>query len=268
MDGLKFLSLSSGSSGNCYFLGNTDEGILIDAGISARKINKTLKEHGIELGIIKGLCISHDHSDHIIAAGYIGERCGIPVYATRETIGGMNRNFRMPEKIYTSHRFIVKGAPFKIGNFEITAFDVMHDGSDNSGFVIRHGDICIAFATDIGCLTPEVKRLLKKADYIVLESNYDDNMLKTGRYPEFLKRRIAGNNGHLCNSDAAEFIAEAFEEGVSKAFLCHISAENNSPDIAFDCVCKSLAKRGFNEERFADVIPLARTKASPVFILK
>lgn len=268
MEGLMFLSLASGSSGNCYFLGNSEEGILIDAGISARRINKTLKEHNINTGIIKGLCITHDHSDHIIAAGYMGERCGIPVYATRETIGGMNRNFRMPEKIYTSHRFIVKGAPFSIGGFEITAFDVMHDGTDNSGYIVRHGNIRIAFATDIGCLTAEVKNILKKADYLVLESNYDADMLRTGRYPEFLKRRIAGDNGHLCNTAAAEFIAEAFEEGVSKVFLCHISAENNTPDVARECACKVLAEKGFGKERYADVIPLARTKASPIYILK
>lgn len=265
---MRFLSLSSGSSGNCYFLGNEEEGILIDAGISARKINKTLKEHGIDMGIVKGVCITHDHSDHIIAAGYLGERCGIPVYATRETVAGMNRNFRMPEKIYTAHRFIVKGAPFNIGNFEIMAFDVMHDGSDNSGYVVRHGNTCIAFATDIGCLTPEVRNILKKADYIVLESNYDAAMLMTGRYPAFLKKRIAGNNGHLCNNDAAEFIADAFGNGVVKAFLCHISAENNSPDIAWKCACEALEKKGVDTGRYADVIPLARTKASPVYILE
>lgn len=260
--------MSSGSSGNCYFLGNTEEGILVDAGISARRIKKTLKEHNIDLGIIKGVCITHDHSDHIIAAGYLGEKCGIPVYATRETIAGMNRNFRMPDKIYTAHRFIVKGAPFKIGGFEITAFGVMHDGSDNSGFAIRYGDTRIAFATDIGCLTPEVRNILGKARYLVLESNYDAGMLKAGRYPEFLKRRIAGENGHLSNSDAAVFIAEAFGKGVRKVFLCHISAENNTPRIARECVCNALADRGFNAERYTDVIALARTEASPVYILE
>lgn len=264
--GLRFLSLSSGSSGNCYYLGNDNEGIIIDAGISARKIKKILEENNIDRGTIRGLCVTHDHSDHIISAGYIGERWGIPIYTTKGVIEGMNRNFRMPEKIYTAHRFITKEVPFFIGGFEITAFEVLHDGNDNVGYLVRYGDLTFAFATDLGCITPTVKKYVLQSDCMVIEANYDINMLRFGRYPEYLKKRIQSNNGHLCNDITAAFLAEEFTPKLSKIFLCHISAENNTPEIAFETVSKALSARGIKVGDDVDVIPLVRTKPSPMYI--
>ncbi|MEG1642912.1 MAG: MBL fold metallo-hydrolase [Bacteroidales bacterium] len=263
---LKFLSLSSGSSGNCYYLGNDKEGLIIDAGISARKIRRILEDNNIDKSTILGLCITHDHSDHIISAGYLGERWGIPIYATKGTIDGMNRNFRMVEKIYTAHRFILKDVPFFVGGFEITAFEVLHDGSDNVGYLVRYDGLTFAFATDLGCLTPTVKKYLLQSDCMVIESNYDINMLRFGRYAEYLKKRIQSDTGHLCNDITASFLAEGFTNRLLKIFLCHISAENNTPELAFDTVSKALSLRGINVGEDVDVVPLARTKPSPMYI--
>ena len=139
---LQFLSLASGSSGNCYYLGNEEYGILIDAGKGVRTIKKVLKEYGIPFEKIVALCITHDHADHIKAAGTLGEKYGIPIYTTEAIKNGMNRNYCMVDKIYSAHRPIVKEIPFKIKDFTITAFEVPHDGSDNVGFLFLTG-ICI-----------------------------------------------------------------------------------------------------------------------------
>ena len=147
---LQFLSLASGSSGNCYYLGNEEYGILIDAGKGVRTIKKVLKEYGIPFEKIVALCITHDHADHIKAAGTLGEKYGIPIYTTEAIKNGMNRNYCMVDKIYSAHRPIVKEIPFKIKDFTITAFEVPHDGSDNVGFFISYGNLYFAFATDLG----------------------------------------------------------------------------------------------------------------------
>ncbi|MGL4807007.1 MAG: MBL fold metallo-hydrolase, partial [Bacteroidales bacterium] len=139
--GLQFLSLSSGSSGNCYYLGTETYGILIDAGIGPRTIKKYLKDNGIPFERIIALLITHDHTDHIKYAGVLGEKYGIPVYSTRRIHDGMSRNYSMTEKIYSARREISKEVTFDIRDFKITAFEVSHDGSDNVGYKIEFNDV-------------------------------------------------------------------------------------------------------------------------------
>lgn len=262
--GLKFLSLASGSSGNCYYLGDESEGVLIDAGISSRKIKKILRENAIDISTIKALCITHDHSDHILSAGYLGEREGLPVYATREIIQGMNRNFRMVEKLYTAQRFIQKGQTFNIGKFEITTFGVPHDGTDNVGYHIKYDDITIMFATDLGHITPTIKRYMQQVNYMVIESNYDVDMLQNGRYHPNLKRRVSGENGHLSNIETALTLCDIYKPHLKKVFLCHISAENNTPELAYNTVSKAMIDRGIDVGGEVEVIPLVRTKPTEI----
>ena len=197
---LQFLSLASGSSGNCYYLGNEEYGILIDAGKGVRTIKKVLKEYGIPFEKIVALCITHDHADHIKAAGTLGEKYGIPIYTTEAIKNGMNRNYCMVDKIYSAHRPIVKEIPFKIKDFTIIAFEVPHDGSDNVGFFISYGNLYFAFATDLGHITPTADKYLRQANYLVIESNYDEAMLRNGSYPLHLQRRILADSGHMDNA--------------------------------------------------------------------
>lgn len=266
--GIKFLSLSSGSSGNCYYIGTDEEGFLIDAGISARKIKKSLAEHNIDMAMIKGVCISHDHADHIAAAGYLGERMGKPIFVTKTTLEGMNRNWRMTEKIYTAHRFIFKEISFALAGFEITPFEVPHDGHDNVGFLIKRDNWCMAFATDLGRITPTVKRFVSRAKHLVIESNYDAEMLRNGKYSYFLKRRILGENGHLCNNVCANFLADNYTEcGWKNIFLCHLSNENNTPELALSTTTDALLKAGVKVGEVVNVHALKRDKASQLFIL-
>lgn len=265
---IRFLSLSSGSSGNCYYIGTEDEGFLIDAGISARRIKKSLATNGIDISTIKGVCISHDHADHIIAAGYLGERMGKPIFVTKTTLEGMNHNFRMVEKIYTAHRFIFKEMSFSLAGFEITPFEVPHDGHDNVGFLVKRGEWSMAFATDLGRITPTVKRFISQAKYLVLESNYDNDMLRNGKYHFMLKRRILGENGHLCNDTTASFLAEMCQEKIyKKVFLCHISNENNTPELALKTTTDALVNAGIKVGDEIEIFALKRDKASDLFIL-
>ena len=169
---IRFLSLSSGSSGNCYYLGTDTYGILIDAGISARQIKKSLAANGIAFESIVAVCITHDHADHIRGAGYVGEKCGIPVYTTQTILNGMNRCYAMTQKIYSVGRPILKETPFMIRDFTVTAFEVPHDGTDNVGYRVEVGGRCFVFATDLGYIPDSVAAYLQQAHCLVLEANY------------------------------------------------------------------------------------------------
>ncbi len=241
---IRFISLSSGSSGNCYYLGTEQTSILIDAGIGSRFIKKHLQTFNIELAKVKGIIVSHDHADHIKGLGYLGERIGIPIYATRETHLGINHSLCMKKKLKTSPCYIVKEEPFQIGDFTITAFEVPHDGHDNVGYRIEAEGKTFCFSTDIGHITPTAEQYLSQADYMILEANYDVEMLRNGRYPQQLKERIAGPNGHLSNKECAEFIATHANGKLRYVWLCHLSQDNNTPECAYQTVEHALLEKG------------------------
>ena len=237
---LQFLSLASGSSGNCYYLGTEDYGILIDAGKGVRTIKKVLREYGIPFEKIVALCITHDHADHIKAAGTLGEKFGIPIYTTETIKNGMNRNYCMVDKVYSAHRAIIKEVPFKIRDFTITAFEVPHDGSDNVGFLVTYGNLHFAFATDLGTITPTADKYLRQANYLVIESNYDEAMLQHGTYPPHLKRRILADNGHMDNARTADYLARIYTPELRNIFLCHLIAYHNHNDLAYKTIVNRL----------------------------
>ena len=177
---LRFLSLASGSSGNCYYLGNDEYGILIDAGIGIRTIKKHLKEHNIPFENIVGLCITHDHADHIKAVGHLGEKHGIPVYTTPEIHEGMKHSYCMTERLSPERtRFIRKEETFSVGDFTITCFEVPHDGTDNVGYRITAGDKTFSFLTDIGHITPTASRFIQQADYLILDAAHAGALCQT-----------------------------------------------------------------------------------------
>ena len=225
--GLRFLSLASGSSGNCYFLGNDEYGILIDAGIGIKSIKKGLKDNGLAFENIIALFITHDHADHIKSAGVIGEKYYIPVYSTEDIHVGMNKNYSMTEKIYSSKKLIQKQETLNLRELNITAFEVPHDGSDNVGYSIEYKGIKFVFATDLGHIPEAVAQYLSEANYLVLEANYDDEMLQNGRYSPYLKQRVSGDIGHMSNHDTAEYIATNYHDRLKFVFLCHLSQHNN-----------------------------------------
>jgi phosphoribosyl 1,2-cyclic phosphodiesterase len=265
---LSFLSLASGSSGNCYYLGVSGYGILIDAGIGARTVRKILKEKGFDFEKIAAVLVTHDHADHIKALGCLGEKYHIPVYATEKVHEGIDRSRYVEDTLVQSRRTIEKGRPFMIRDFRIEAFEVPHDSSDSVGFLIECGDCRFCIATDVGYITDTVTDYLGRANHIVLEANYDEEMLWTGNYPDFLKERVSSRTGHLSNREAADFLATHCRPHLKNIWLCHLSRENNHPELACKTVDLRMAQEGIRVGRDVMLNVLRRMMPSEVFVLE
>ncbi len=241
---IKFISLASGSSGNCYYLGTETYGILIDAGIGIRTIKKVLKEYNITFDTIKAVFVTHDHADHIKAVGHLGEKMNIPIYSTTLIHEGINRSYCMTEKLHTSAYILEKQRPMRLNDFTIESFEVPHDGTDNVGYCIEIFGKVFSFLTDLGQITDTAARYIDKANYLIIEANYDDEMLKMGPYPKHLKERIYSDNGHMSNIDTATFLAENFNKHLEHIWLCHLSKDNNHPELALKTVEWKLRNKG------------------------
>ena len=265
---IKFISLASGSSGNCYYLGTDNYGIMIDAGIGIRTIKKTLKEVSLSLESVRAIFVTHDHADHIKAVGCLGEKYNIPVYSTRKVHEGINRSYCMTEKLSSCVHYIEKNTSIAIEDFTISAFEVPHDGTDNVGYCIEAGGKIFSFLTDLGHITPVAAEYICKANYLVLEANYDEEMLKMGPYPEYLKKRISGPNGHMSNNATAEFLAENFTECMKYIWLCHLSKDNNHPELAYKTVEWKLRSKGIIPGKDVQVVALKRSIPSELYVFE
>lgn len=261
---LRFLSMGSGSSGNCYYIGTGEYGFLIDAGVGVRTVKRELKKHNISFDQIWGIFITHDHTDHICSVGVLGEKYHIPVYGTKEMHDGINRNYRVTEKLVSCRKFYKKGEHIVIRDFTIQSFPVSHDATDCVGYTFSYRGKNFVIATDLGYIGKEVADHIAKANFLVIEANYDDAMLKNGRYPYPLKQRVRSHTGHLCNDHTAHFLADNWPETLTHVFLCHLSQENNTPELAFNTVNNALVEKGITVEVLQ---PLERIAASDLYIL-
>jgi phosphoribosyl 1,2-cyclic phosphodiesterase len=268
MDRLRFQSFASGSSGNCYFIGNASCGILIDAGIGVRTIKKNLKAIGLEFHNIWGVFVTHDHADHIRAVGSIGEIHHVPVYATRKMHEGIHNSYCVTEKLNGSKRYIEKNETIEIAGFRITSFQVSHDATDSVGYTVEYQGKRFTFATDQGYVCEEASKHLRKANYMVFEANYDEGMLASGPYPAVLKSRIRSKTGHLSNNQTGEFLAENYQHHWEAIFLCHLSKENNHPDVAFTTVRSYLEKKNIRVGKDLTMIALNRFSPTELYVLE
>ncbi len=279
-DALTFITFGSGSSGNCAYLGTPSGGILIDAGVDADTVTRGLRDHGINPKAVKGIILTHDHSDHVkYVYSMVRKRPEMGIYCTPKTLGGLLRRHSISRRIKDYHKPIYKEFAFQLGPFEITPFDVSHDGTDNVGYFITCGGHSMAIATDLGCITPRVDFYMRQANHIVIESNYDAAMLASGPYPMHLRARIAADHGHLENSVTAAFLASIAGSRLRHVFLCHLSHDNNLPDLALEASRKALAAAGITRitdgtapAQAADgaltLVALPRTEISPLFTLR
>ena len=259
-----FMSFGSGSSGNCSYVGDHSGGFLIDAGVDAKKVTAALQANGITMDKVLGIILTHDHHDHISQAyPLLRNNRHMRLFCTPRALGGILRRHNISRRIKDYHTPIYKEFPFKLGNFEITPFEVLHDGADNVGFYISHPVHTMAVATDLGCISPRVDHYMRLADSIVIESNYDLHMLMTGTYPEYLKARILAKNGHLDNTISARFIADIYSPRLRNLFLCHLSHDNNLPQIATDTFREILSQVAPDLTPY----PLPRYTATPLFTL-
>jgi phosphoribosyl 1,2-cyclic phosphodiesterase len=266
--GLRFLSLGSGSSGNCYYIGTDNYGILFDAGLSLRTIKKILNDYEIELEQIMAVFITHDHFDHIRSVGSLGEKEGIPIYATSLVHTGIENNHYVDAKLYASRKIIEKGQSVSIKDFTITAFSVPHDASDCVGYLIQYEHHNFVLATDVGHIDETVGEYIRVANHLIIEANYDREMLLQGRYPDFLKERIMNGRGHLCNSETAGFLATNFDFHLKNIWLCHLSKDNNHPALACKTVELALDQCGIRIGKDVSLTALQRTTPSELYLLK
>ncbi|PID30024.1 MAG: MBL fold metallo-hydrolase [Candidatus Cloacimonadota bacterium] len=231
--------LASGSKGNCSLIDSGDGLILVDAGISGKRIIEKISEAGKDSKDLVGLVLTHDHRDHISGAGIISRRLKIPVY-TSPIIHSMNKEIlKNCDVKYFNGRF-------NISSLEVTPIPISHDGSDNYGYIFEKGGKKIGHITDLGVVTSLVKERLRSCNILVLESNHDLKMLKEGPYPWYLKQRILGKKGHISNVQSSDLVKEIYSERLKDLVLAHLSEENNDPVIAYDNMDRLRSSFGHN----------------------
>lgn len=244
-EALRFISFGSGSSGNCAYIGSESSGLLIDAGVEGKFVTDRLLHNGIDASAVKGILLTHDHSDHVkYAYSLLRYHRHMRLFCTPKTLNGMLRRHNISRRIKDYHTPIYKEFPLQIGDLDVTAFEVSHDGTDNVGFSINSKGITMVVTTDTGCITPRADFYMRQADALMIEANYDAAMLRHGPYPEHLKARIASDTGHLDNAVTAAYLAEIASEKLRNVFLCHLSHDNNCPEVALETVSNALRSAG------------------------
>lgn len=241
----KFCSLFSGSTGNSLLIQTDNAKVLVDAGESAKKIVSALSLLDVDIADIDAILVTHEHSDHVKGIGTLSKKYDIPVYANKNTWNAMSEQ---KEKVLADNQKTFEiNKEFEVQDLLFKPFHIPHDAADPCGFTIFNKDKKISIATDLGHVTPEIFNNLEKSSFILLESNYDPNILKCSRYPFSLKQRIAGPDGHLSNNTSGELISKLMDTGLSSVMLGHLSKENNFPELAYKTVVEEIISSHHNE---------------------
>lgn len=235
---LNFCSLYSGSSGNSLLVETDHTKLLIDAGVSSKKIESALFDLSIEPSSLAGILVTHEHTDHVQGLGTFSKKFNLPVFVNQETLDAMPLQ---RDKINSNDIKIFKVSDkFSIGDLEIKSFSIPHDAANPCGFNLWHGNKKISIATDIGHMTNTILNQLEESLFIMLEANYDPEVLRCSSYPFSLKSRIAGPTGHLSNEIAGKTISHLLKSGLKNAMLGHLSKESNFPELAYQTVMDEL----------------------------
>lgn len=237
---MDFCSIASGSSGNCIFTGTEQCGLLIDAGISGKQVEKGLNAIGRTAKDLDGILITHEHSDHVKGLGVLVRKFGIPVYTspgTKQAVLSQKTLGKVDESLFHE---ISADACFSIGDIEICPFRISHDAAEPLAYRFTCGEKSVAVATDLGYYDDYIIDHLKNLDAVLLESNHDINMLEVGAYPYYLKQRILGLRGHLSNENAGRLLGEILHDKMKCVMLGHLSRENNYEALAMATVCAEI----------------------------
>lgn len=232
---MNLCSIASGSDGNCIYAGSDDTSILIDVGISGKKVETGLSSIDIDANKVDGILVTHEHTDHIAGVGVMARRHNIPIYATAETINAMlKKNIgKIPEGLL---RTIVPDQKFFIKDIEIEPFSISHDAANPVCYTLASNGHKIGIATDLGMYDDYVVSKLLDAEILLLEANHDINMLLVGSYPYYLKQRILGDRGHLSNENTGKLISKLINDKLKYVFLGHLSKDNNFAELAYETV--------------------------------
>lgn len=273
---LRFMSLGSGSSGNCAYVGTPDAGILIDAGVDNKKVDTELARNSIDINTIKGIFLTHDHADHVkFAYSILRRHPHMRLYSTLKVLEGLLRRHNISRRIKEYHTPIFKEHEYVFDGIVVIPFETSHDGTDNCGFAITLGDTHLVIATDMGIVTERADHYMRQASTIVIESNYDADMLENGRYTEYLKARIRSPRGHMNNSVTAKYLTDIYTPSLRHIFLCHLSEDNNTPETAVATTINALRTRDIRPATSILDIPdkrvfitaLPRHETTPLYVL-
>ena len=242
---LNFCSLYSGSSGNSLFVETENTKLLVDAGVSCKKIENALQDINIDPSSIDGILVTHEHTDHVQGLGTLSKKFDLPVFVTQKTLDAMPKQ---KDKISSKNVKIFNiSENFEIGDLKIHPFSIPHDAANPCGFNIFSDNKKLSIATDIGHMTNDILKKLEESLFIMLESNYDPEVLKASPYPFSLKSRIAGPTGHLPNEMAGKTISHLLKSGLKTAMLGHLSKESNFPELAYQTVIDELISNNYDE---------------------
>ena len=233
---MRFLSIASGSSGNCIYIGDDNTHLLVDTGISKKRVEEGLNGIGLSLMDIDGILLTHEHSDHISGLGVILRKYDIPVYGSAGTIDAVKYSKYVDKVDMELFREIDIDKKFRINSLLVNPFEISHDATMPCAYKVFSGEKSCAVATDMGCYNDYIVNNLSDTDVMLIEANHDIRMLQTGSYPYYLKQRILGDHGHLCNEMSGRLIDSLLNDKTKKIFLGHLSKENNFPDLAYESV--------------------------------
>ena len=263
---VKFMSLSSGSCGNCYFLGTENGAILIDAGVSLRRLKKVLQEYGLDTDSFSAVLVTHDHLDHIRHLGSFCKRLHKPVHTTSVIHNALARHTFTAPTIGPCRNILREGEWNEVAGMKVRYFEVPHDATQTVGYAIEVEGHKFVIMTDVGRMTDEAVEFASQADTVVVESNYDMDMLLQGPYTYELKMRIVQGCGHLSNDECASAIKRFWHQGLKNLFLCHLSENNNTHDLAYRASAEALKTLGVEKGTVA-LRCLPRQHPSQMFVL-
>lgn len=245
---MDYLSIASGSSGNCSFVSSDNTSLLVDVGISKKKIQDGLKSIDRDFSDINGILITHEHIDHTRGLGVISRNYNIPIYATHDTceeIGNISSLGEFDQSLLVP---IEPDKPFDIGDIHVEAHSIWHDAADPVCYTFKNNDYKISVATDMGDYDDYIVNALKDSDVLLVEANHDVRMLQVGPYPYHLKQRILGKRGHLSNDKSGQLIKDILNDHIKAIFLGHLSKENNYPELAYETVKLTLMDNPYTDD--------------------
>ncbi len=233
---LSICPLASGSRGNSVFVSGGSTSILVDAGLSGVELERRMGSRKLSPGDLSAVVVTHEHTDHIQAAGVLSRRYNLPIYINAKTYAAASDKLGRVDRV----NLFECGSTFHINDLEITPFSISHDAVDPMGMTVGFGSVKLGIATDLGIATHLVKQHLSDCALLYVESNHDPGMLDQGPYPWYLKQRVKGRTGHLSNQEAAALVAEVRTRVLSHVILAHLSEQNNTPERALEAMCQAL----------------------------
>ncbi|MDE5717221.1 MAG: MBL fold metallo-hydrolase [Lachnospiraceae bacterium] len=233
---MRLCSIASGSSGNCVYVGSDTTHLLMDVGISGKRTEAGLAELGLTMKDIDGICITHEHADHISGLGVLSRKYGVPVYATRGTLEAIRNSTSLGKIDESLFRVITPDERCTIKDISLYPVRTSHDAADPVAYRIDYDGRRIGLITDLGCYNDYTVECLRNLDLLYLEANHDVHMLQVGPYPYYLKQRILGERGHLSNESAGKLLSRLLHDNMQAIVLGHLSKENNLPELAYESV--------------------------------